>query len=126
MAKINPIIQAKLDKLRVYYTDEDSLSIIDGYEKKLRDLIKDKKIPQMAPIIQIVNEGQKVVEDINLLLQNDKTLTTEERTRLFEKKECYQFFISRLNGARGEAAESTLESILDHRIKIIEDKNPIG
>lgn len=121
---MDPIIKEKFDKLRAYYKDEDSQSMLDDAEKRLRDSIKNQKISEMEVIIGICDAGKKVIEDLNFILLNAETLTEKERDRLIERRKSHEFYIDRLSGEYYQKRIDAIEKFLDSRIKITGDINP--
>lgn len=121
---MNPIIQEKINRLRKEYTDSDSNEMLNDIEKRLRDNIKRQKIPEMGIIIEIVEAGNKIIEEINFILTNTDDLSEKERDKLIVKRKVHEFYISRLSGEHEAKRIAAMEKFLDERIKIIGDTNP--
>lgn len=124
MPSINPALQYKIGKLRAYYTEPEDIADIDAIERRLRSGIRKQGISEMEPIKDIVEAGQKVIDDINMILLHDQKLTEFDRHVLFTKRDCYKFWIDRLKGNL-EVTETSVNDFFDDRIKIIEDNSAL-
>lgn len=114
---MDPRIEEKIKQLRNYYYDDiGSLKVVEAFEKKARTLILKDKLMENQSVILIVDEARKRVDTINILLQNDKTMTQENRIKLFAEKEAHQFYLDRFDNKEIEKRFEALEGALNREL----------
>ena len=94
--------------LRNKYQDADSRLMIDDCERDMRKLIEVKNIAD--------NPAQAKVDEINVLLMTDASMTPEKRAALFHEKKVWAFNISRFGATTNDRALAILEERIQHEL----------
>lgn len=114
----------KIVKLRSYYTDEESLNTLAKKEKELRTLIASTGLRDHETIKKIISTTRKIIEGIDLLLQQDADMDEITRKKLFVEKKVHQFHLERLGGDEADKRIQSIERFLDDKLAEVglEDK----
>lgn len=98
----------KLEKLKKKHIDWEpgSQQILDQAERELRRAIVTKKISEMPEIKKILVQYKKAIEEIDIVLTQDRKATDQERQILFIKKDLFTIFIEPFG-----IADQTIEQI---------------
>lgn len=115
---MNLELQNKIGKLKKrYITPEDRLTISDT-EKGLRRKAVEAKLSDNDAVKMIVEEAEKDMQNINLILASDENLEEAQRKLLFQKKKVIKYYIlDRLSGDRAKQYMATVEKGIDDRLK---------
>lgn len=109
----------KIKRLREHYNDPESLKILSEAEKELRASFKRADFSKNKVILDIIQAGEKEIQNINLLLQQDEDITSEQRKSLFVKRSIHQFYIERLGGQTAETRIEAIGKFLESRLDLI-------
>ena len=102
--------------LRNKYQDADSRLMIDDFERDMRKLIEVKNIADNPAFQEIVKDAQAKVDEINVLLMTDASMTPEKRAALFHEKKVWAFNISRFGATTNDRALAILEERIQHEL----------
>ncbi len=84
----------KIQRLRKEYSFDSDKRQTYLWEKAVRESILKSELAETDAIKMFISECQKMIDDINFLLLNDREQTTEVRKLLFQKLDDYEWFIS--------------------------------
>lgn len=119
---MNPIFKQKIKELKGYYYDDElSLKWVESQEKRLKAVIMKEKLGNSAAAAAIVDEALHRIEVINQLLQNDESLTAEERTKLFTERKVHKFWLDRFDTKTIQKQYDSISGALDKELKRIRE-----
>lgn len=84
----------KIRQLRKEYSFDRDKQTTFLWEKVVREAIVKEQVGKTAAIKMFIKECQKIIDDIDFLLLNDREQTEQDRKFLFQKQDDYNFFIS--------------------------------
>jgi len=118
MATNEQEIRGKIQKLREYWIDDEmSLKFVSSVEKNLRNLLVKEKLVDSQAIRSIVEDAQKRISVIDVLLKSDDKMTELERQLLFREKKVYDFFINRLEARDLDQQFDRVGQMLDEELR---------
>lgn len=118
MATNEQEIRGKIQKLRAYWIDDEmSLKFVSSVEKNLRNLLVKEKLVDSQAIRSIVEDAQKRISVIDVLLKSDDKMTELERQLLFREKKVYDFFINRLEARDLDQQFDRVGQMLDEELR---------
>ncbi len=106
-------VAQKIKNLRTVYLSADDQARITDTEEALRRNIKQMKLAERPEVKQVIDQAAKAIKDIDFLLANDDTLTTEQRMGLFAEKKVHKFWLQRLDGERAKQAIEIIDEGVD-------------
>ena len=113
-------VPALISKLREYYIDDEpSQRLLDEKEEELRNALAAKQVQDMPAIQALIKSAQENVEAINVILQNDKELKSDERRALMGERDAHEFYIDRLNAEESDKKVKALEEYLEKKVEKI-------
>lgn len=109
--------EAKLKRLKEYYYDDDyALKWIDTIERSIKQCIKATGIEENEAVRMIIEDAEKRINVINIVLQNDEKLTQDDRNKLFSERAVHKFYLDRFDGRRVSNRYKSAQSLLDEEV----------
>jgi len=115
---MNQELQTKILKLKKKYTTPEDRLVISNTEKGIRRKAVEAKLSDNDAVKMIVEDAEKDMQNINLILASDENLLEMERKLLFRKKKVIKYYIlDRLSGNRAKQYMATVEKGIDDRLE---------
>ena len=106
---MNYDVLQKIEKLKQKFfnnTNEHHLATIEAWEQEVKQALVSANVAELPPIRKFLASLKATVDEFNFSLQNDRTLTVEQRNALFDRKEVYINFM-----ALFVSAEDTMKAV---------------
>ena len=98
----NQELLRKLKELKEKYTWSFDKLAINAEIRQVKEAIVRDDMMRYKPIKDLVKAMRNMIDDITFALGKDRTLTEEERAKLFERRDAFEWLISFF----GEAQET--------------------
>lgn len=96
----------KLAALRSQLTDEQDLSTVSAWQKKVRTSMLNQDLSKHDGVKIILRELSRKVNQCNLVLREDRDLSDAERKLIFTKRDCWEWLINLFS-----SSEKTLKTM---------------
>lgn len=112
-------LDSALSKLRERYlhADPSAIAQIEKWETETRRLIKQMEYAEHEMTQRIVAFERAKVQNIDVLLANDRKLTDLERATLFERKDAAQWYLSLFDIKTLEEQLESIEKAVSYELK---------